>query len=69
MAPAPKEFVITGVDIPFFAVVGLIVKWSIAAIPAMFLLWCLGVALTALAGGAVAALMAALGMASGATGS
>ncbi len=62
MAPAPKELVITGVDIPFFAMVWLIFKWSLAAIPAMFLLWCVGFAFTAVAGTLVAAVMAALGV-------
>lgn len=63
MAAAPKEVVITGVRIPFFAMVWLILKWSLAAIPAMFLLWVLGAIFTLTVGSAVTALLAALGMA------
>lgn len=63
MAAAPKEVVITGVRIPFFAMVWLILKWSLAAIPAMFLLWVLGAIFTLTVGSAVTTLLAALGMA------
>jgi hypothetical protein len=64
MAAAPKEVVITGIDIPFFAAVWLIVKWSLASIPAMLILWVGGLVFTSVAGALAAAILAALGMAS-----
>jgi hypothetical protein len=33
MAPAPKEVVITGIDISFMGAVGLMVKWSLDSFP------------------------------------
>ncbi len=53
-----KEVVITGVDIPFFAAVWLILKWSLAAIPAMMLLWMVGATFAATVGLALQALIA-----------
>jgi|FLOH01.1.fsa_nt_gi hypothetical protein len=61
MAPAPKEVVITGVDISFFSAVGLMVKWSLASIPAMFIVSFLCAVFFAMGGGAVAAIAAAIG--------
>lgn len=61
---APKEVVLTGVQIPFFSMVWLILKWALASIPAMVLLWMLSVMLLAVGGGAAAAILAAIGMAS-----
>ena len=60
---APKEVVVTGVDIPFFSMVWLILKWSLASIPAMILLGLLGAVLSALGGGILAAIFAAVGTA------
>jgi len=60
MAPAPKEVVITGINIPFFTMVWLIVKWGIAAIPALIVLWILGFLFTLTVGSSLAALIAAL---------
>lgn len=57
---ATKEVVLTGVDIPFFSMVWLIFKWSLAAIPAMILLGFLGALLSAVGGGVIAALFAAV---------
>ena len=67
MAPAPKEVVVTGVNIPFFAMVWLIFKWSLAAIPAAIMLWFVGMFLTLTVGSAFAGLMASLVAASAAT--
>jgi len=67
MAPAPKEVVVTDVRIPFFACVWLIFKWSLASIPAMFLLWVVGIVFTGIAGTAAAAILTAIGLASGAS--
>lgn len=53
-----KEIVITGVDIPFFAMVWLILKWSLASIPAMMLLWMAGVIFAATVGLSLQALLA-----------
>ncbi len=64
MAAAPTEVVVTGVDIPFFAAVWLIVKWSLASIPAMLILWVVGLVFTGVAGALAAGILAALGMAS-----
>lgn len=36
------EVVITDVQIPFMSMVVLIIKWTIAAIPAILILWALG---------------------------
>jgi hypothetical protein len=60
---APKEVVVTGVDIPFFSMVWIILKWSLASIPAMILLWLVGAVLVAIGGGIVAAILAAVGVA------
>ena len=67
MAPAPKEVVVTGVRIPFLAAVWLIFKWSLASIPAMFLLWVVGLVFTGIAGVMATAVLTALGLAAGAT--
>lgn len=37
------RLVITDIDIPFWSAVGIILKWSLAAIPAALILWILGV--------------------------
>jgi hypothetical protein len=63
LASARKEVVVTGVDIPFFAMVWLILKWSLASIPAMFILSVLSAALFVTVGGAITALLTALGVA------
>jgi hypothetical protein len=68
MAPAPKEIVITGVDIPFLSAVGLMVKWSLASIPAMLIVSFLCGIMWALAGGAMLAILAAFGLVSQAAG-
>ena len=57
----PKPVLLVGVDVPFFAAVGLILKWSLAAIPAAFLLSMIVAAAWTFAAGAVAALFALLG--------
>jgi len=56
---APKEVVVTGVDIPFFSMVWIILKWTLASIP----MWMLGALLFALGGGIIAAILAAAGVA------
>lgn len=60
---APKEVVLTGIDMPFFSMVWFILKWTLASIPAMIILWVLGALLFALGGGVIAALFAAVGTA------
>ena len=68
MAPAPKEVVITGVDISFLSAVGLMVKWSLASIPAMMIVTFLCAIFWALGGGLIFALGSALGYSFGAAG-
>ena len=60
---APKEVVLTGIDMPFFSMVWFILKWTLASIPAMIILWLLGALLFALGGGIIAAILAATGVA------
>ena len=60
---APKEVVVTGVEIPFFSMVWIILKWTLASIPAMILMWMLGALLFAVGGGIIAAILAAAGVA------
>lgn len=60
---APKEVVVTGVNIPFVPMVWLILKWSLASIPAMFLLSLIGVVAWALTAGFAAAIISAVGAA------
>ena len=59
----PKEVIVTGINMPFLAMVWLIFKWSLASIPALFLLSMLGTMFWTLAAGAVAAILAGLGQA------
>ena len=68
MAPAPKEIVITGVDISFLSAVGLMVKWSLASIPAMVIVGFICAVMWALAGSALLAILAAFGLVSQAAG-
>jgi uncharacterized membrane protein YvbJ len=42
---APKAVHITGIHVPFWSVVGFMVKWSIASIPALFILAIIGLAI------------------------
>lgn len=48
MADTTREVVITDVKIPFWSMVVLMVKWSLAAIPAVVILVAIGVAVSAL---------------------
>ncbi len=68
MAPAPKEVVITGVDISFLSAVWLMVKWSLASIPAMIIVSLVCTIIWVFAGSAMLAILAALGFAGQAAG-
>ena len=46
MANNVQELVVTDIKIPFWSMVVLLVKWSLAAIPAMFILIAVGAALS-----------------------
>src|SRR5262249_7546050 len=41
----PMRVVVVNFDMPFLSMVGFMVKWTLAAIPALMLLWLIGVAL------------------------
>jgi hypothetical protein len=43
-----QEIVVTDIHMPFFSMVNFMVKWAIASIPAMIILFVLGVAFWAL---------------------
>ena len=45
---SPKAVHITGIHVPFWSVVGFMVKWSIAAIPAIFILAIIGLTIEAI---------------------
>lgn len=53
--PAPKpvqhQVIVTDFDMPFGSMVGFMIKWSIAAIPALIVLGVLGVMIVLLLGG------------------
>ncbi len=40
-APAVTAVVLTGIQIPFWSIVVLMVKWTVATLPALFILWML----------------------------
>ncbi len=42
MADDRREVVVTDIEIPFLSMVILMVKWAIAAIPALFILFVIG---------------------------
>jgi len=50
--PAPKqEVVVTDIRMPFWSMVTFMVKWAIAAIPAIIILFVIGLILAAVVGG------------------
>lgn len=49
MAPATRDFVLTDIRMPFWRMVIVIFKFTLAAIPAAILLWLLGAALAVIA--------------------
>ena len=51
MANNVQEIVVTDIRIPFISMVVLLVKWSLAAIPAMIILISIGVAVSMVLGG------------------
>jgi hypothetical protein len=50
MADNPREVVVTDIEIPFVSMVVLLVKWALAAIPAMIILVSIGVAISLVLG-------------------
>jgi hypothetical protein len=51
MANNVQEIVVTDIRIPFISMVVLLVKWALAAIPAMIILVSIGVAISLVLGG------------------
>ena len=51
MSDATREVVVVDVKIPFLSMVTLLVKWALASIPAIIILFALGALLSALFGG------------------
>lgn len=50
MADDRREVVVTDIEIPFASMVVLMVKWAIAAIPALFILFIIGALLSMILG-------------------
>lgn len=50
MADDKREVVVTDIKIPFLSMVILMVKWAVAAIPALFILFIIGGLLTMVLG-------------------
>ena len=50
MADPRQEVVVTDIHMPFWSMVTFMVKWAIAAIPAIIILFVLGVILAAILG-------------------
>ncbi len=50
MADDKREVVVTDIKIPFVSMVILMVKWAVAAIPALFILFIIGGVLTMVLG-------------------
>lgn len=48
--PSPREVVVTDIRMPFFSMVIFMVKWAIAAIPALFILAMIGAGISFLLG-------------------
>jgi hypothetical protein len=42
MSSEPREVVVVDVQIPFWELVQLMVKWALAAVPALIILWIIG---------------------------
>ena len=51
MSAEPNEVVVVDVKIPFWSMVILLVKWALASIPAIVILFLIGTLLSALFGG------------------
>jgi hypothetical protein len=51
MSNENREVVVVDVKIPFWSMVTLLVKWALASIPALIILFLIGAALSALFGG------------------
>ena len=62
MADGSNIVTIRDIDVPFFRIVLILIKWSIAAIPAMIIVALIYAVLFAFLGGIIAALLQALGV-------
>jgi hypothetical protein len=62
MADGPNLVTIRDIDVPFFRMVMILIKWSIAAIPAMIIVAILYALIFALLGGIIAGILQALGV-------
>ena len=62
MADGSNLVTIRDIDVPFWRIVLILVKWSIASIPAMIILAILVTAISLLVGGLVAGILDALGL-------
>ncbi|MGH8738040.1 MAG: hypothetical protein ACREVC_11840 [Burkholderiales bacterium] len=51
MSQDTREVVVVDIKIPFWSMVTLLVKWALASIPAIIILFIIGAALSALFGG------------------
>ena len=56
--PSDERMILVGIDMPFWSMVGLILKISLAAIPAMFILSLIWVVVVGTLGGILAVLSA-----------
>jgi hypothetical protein len=62
MADASNIVTIRDIDVPFFRMVSILIKWSIAAIPAMIIVAILYALIFSLLGGIIVGIMSALGV-------
>ncbi len=62
MADGSNIVTIRDIDVPFFRIVLILIKWAIAAIPAMIIIALIYAVLFAFLGGIIAALLQALGV-------
>ena len=62
MADGSNLVTIRDIDVPFFRIVTILIKWAIAAIPAMIIVAMIYALLFALLGGIIAGILQALGV-------
>jgi hypothetical protein len=62
MADASNIVTIRDIDVPFFRMVSILIKWLIAAIPAMIIVAILYALIFSLLGGIIVGIMSALGV-------
>jgi hypothetical protein len=62
MTDSSNLVTVRDIDVPFFRMVSILIKWSIAAIPAMIMVAIIYAVIFALLGGIIAGILGALGV-------